>query len=37
MEADEREVLAERLAGWAETYPEVAVRDRPARASDLRK
>jgi hypothetical protein len=37
MEADEREVLAERLAGWAEKYPDVTVRrlvagDRPARA-----
>ena len=37
MEADEREVLADRLAGWAEKYPDVTVRrlvarDRPARA-----
>jgi nucleotide-binding universal stress UspA family protein len=37
IEADEREVLAERLAGWGEKYPDVRVqrlvaRDRPARA-----
>jgi len=37
VEADEHEVLAERLAGWAETYPDVpvrrlVVRDRPAHA-----
>lgn len=36
IEADEREVLAERLAGWGEKYPDVLVqrivaRDRPAR------
>jgi nucleotide-binding universal stress UspA family protein len=36
-ETDEREVLAERLAGWAEKYPDMTVRrlvtrDRPARA-----
>jgi nucleotide-binding universal stress UspA family protein len=36
-EADEHEVLAERLAGWGEKYPDVRVqrvvmRDRPARA-----
>ena len=35
--AGEREVLAERLAGWGEKYPDVEVRrlvtrDRPARA-----
>jgi nucleotide-binding universal stress UspA family protein len=37
VETDEREVLAERLAGWGEKYPNVRVqrlvtRDRPARA-----
>jgi nucleotide-binding universal stress UspA family protein len=37
IDADEREVLAERLAGWTEKYPDVPVRrlvarDRPARA-----
>ena len=37
LEADEREVLAERLAGWGEKYPDVHVQrlvmhDRPARA-----
>jgi len=37
IENDEREVLAERLAGWAEKYPDVRVqrlvtRDRPAHA-----
>lgn len=37
IESDERQVLAERLAGWSEKYPDVAVRrlvayDRPARA-----
>ncbi|GAA0904948.1 universal stress protein [Pseudonocardia zijingensis] len=37
IENDEREVLAERLAGWAEKYPDVHVqrlvsRDRPAHA-----
>lgn len=37
IEADEREVLAERLAGWGEKYPDVRVhrlvtRDRPAHA-----
>jgi len=37
VEADECEVLAERLAGWGEKYPDVRVqrvvkRDRPARA-----
>ena len=37
VEADEREVLAERLAGWGEKYPDVELRrlvtrDRPARA-----
>ncbi|MDT7652132.1 MAG: hypothetical protein QOI36_3538, partial [Pseudonocardiales bacterium] len=37
IETDEREVLAERLAGWGEKYPEVRVhrlvmRDRPAHA-----
>lgn len=37
METEERVVLAERLAGWAEKYPEVAVRrvvilDRPVHA-----
>lgn len=36
-EADERQLLAERLAGWSEKYPDVPVqrmvpRDRPARA-----
>lgn len=36
IEADEREVLAQRLAGWGQKYPDVAVqrivaRDRPAR------
>jgi nucleotide-binding universal stress UspA family protein len=37
IDSDEREVLAERLAGWTEKYPDVPVRrlvarDRPARA-----
>jgi nucleotide-binding universal stress UspA family protein len=37
VQADEREVLAERLAGWSEKYPDVpvhrlVVRDRPAHA-----
>lgn len=37
VETNEHEVLAERLAGWAQTYPDVPVRrvvirDRPARA-----
>ena len=37
LEAEEREVLAERLAGWGEKYPDVHVQrlvmhDRPARA-----
>jgi nucleotide-binding universal stress UspA family protein len=37
IEADERRLLAERLAGWSEKYPDVPVeplitRDRPARA-----
>ena len=37
MEADEREALAERLAGWGEKFPDVEVQrvvlhDRPARA-----
>jgi nucleotide-binding universal stress UspA family protein len=37
VEADEREVLAERLSGWTEKYPDVPVRrlvsrDRPAHA-----
>jgi nucleotide-binding universal stress UspA family protein len=37
IEADEREVLAERLAGWSQKYPDVSVRrlvvrDRPAGA-----
>jgi nucleotide-binding universal stress UspA family protein len=31
LDADEREVLAERLAGWSEKYPDVAVRRRVAR------
>jgi hypothetical protein len=37
IDSDEREVLAERLAGWTEKHPDVPVRrlvarDRPARA-----
>ena len=37
IESDERQVLAERLAGWSSKYPDVAVRrlvayDRPARS-----
>lgn len=42
VESDEREVLAERLAGWAEEHPDVRVervvtRDRPAHALEESK
>ena len=34
--ADEQEILAERLAGWAEKYPEVPVQGRVVRARAAR-